>query len=206
MRTSAPVADPWATDLDNGWRELVVSSAPAPTPRPPALESPKARKLESVRSAFDPPTRESFNPTLPSDLHTWQEHGAPPVAVAADEPSFSAGDRRLWVVAGTLMAMAALVLGLLGVLTFGHGYVVPAAIASSSAVARPVEPAATNPPQRAIVTTRVISAAPASASASAHASKHSKHAKHHKKLATADTADTTDSGFLAPLSSARARR
>src|SRR3954465_7875980 len=105
MRTpSAASTNPWGNSIDDGWKDLVVSSAPPPPPRE-AMAEPVVR-----------------NRPLPSSLNTWQEHGPPRPAgapAAVEEPSFSDGDRRLWLIAGTLMALATLVLGVLGMLTFG---------------------------------------------------------------------------------------
>ena len=124
MRTTSPAAstNPWGNTIDDGWKDLVVSSAPPPPPR----------------EAFVPPVK---NRALPEDLNTWQEHGAPKTGPVAkiDEPSFSAGDRRLWVIAGTLMGLAALVLGALGVLTFGKlSPSAPPPVAAAAEAPRPV--------------------------------------------------------------------
>src|SRR6476661_8938274 len=104
--TTAASTNPWGNSIDDGWKDLVVTSAP-PLPPPPPREA-----------MADPVVR---NRPLPASLNSWQEHGAPRSAVApiVDEPSFTDGDRRLWLIAGTLMGLAALVLGLLGMLTFG---------------------------------------------------------------------------------------
>src|SRR5207237_7053754 len=97
MRTQTAATNPWGETIDDGWKDLVVSSAPPPPPR----------------EAMEPVVR---NRPLPVGINTWQEHGARMAAVAppVEEPSFTAGDRRLWIIAGSLMAMATLVLGMLG--------------------------------------------------------------------------------------------
>src|SRR4051812_48488578 len=109
MRTPNSITtSPWGNpEIDNGWNEMVVPSAPVVSSAPPP----------PPREAIDLPRAKS----LPADFHIRQEHGSrvPSVERAVEEPSFSAGDRRLWVAAGTLMALATLVLGLLGLLTFG---------------------------------------------------------------------------------------
>src|SRR5260370_5850802 len=92
MRTpTAASTSPWgSTRIDDGWKDLVVSSAPPPPPR----------------EAMDPVVK---NRPLPVGINTWQEHGARAGAVVeapVEEPSFTAGDRRLWIIAGSLMAMA----------------------------------------------------------------------------------------------------
>jgi hypothetical protein len=106
MRTTTAATNPWGDTIDDGWKDLVVSSAPPPPPRE-ALMEPVVR-----------------NRPMPADINAWQEHGAPrtgPIAPPVEEPNFTAGDRRLWLIAGTLMGFATLVLGVLGMLTFGGG-------------------------------------------------------------------------------------
>ncbi|HEX6838879.1 MAG TPA: hypothetical protein VF334_20010, partial [Polyangia bacterium] len=103
--TTAGSTNPWGNTIDDGWKDLVVSSAPPPPPR----------------EALEPIARSR---PLPDNFDVLTEHGAPrtrtpSVETPVEEPSFTAGDRRLWVIAGTLMGLAALVLGLLGALTFG---------------------------------------------------------------------------------------
>lgn len=143
--------DPWANDIDDGWRDLVISSAPPPPP-PPA------------REAIEPPS-------LPSDIRAWQEHGAarPP---SIEEPAFSAGDRRLWIMAGTLMGLAALVLGVLGLLTFRAPSTEPAVAASRVEAPRAIAPAATAPARA------IVKVAPANPRVLKHAS--AKHARKHR--------------------------
>jgi len=166
--TTAASTNPWGNSIDDGWKDLVVTSAP-PLPPPPPREA-----------MADPVVR---NRPLPANLNTWQEHGAPRAAAAApvvDEPSFTHGDRRLWLIAGTLMGLATLVLGLLGMLTFGgRPSLAPAAPVAAVEAPRAVEHAratetvhapgvvvhATNP--------RVLKAAA-----------HSNRGRHHKNVAT----------------------
>jgi len=75
------------------------------------------------------------NQPLPSELNAWQEHGAPrrgvPEASVVEEPSFNRSDRRMWLIAGSLMGLAALVLGVLGVLSFGGTRVLDAFASSA---------------------------------------------------------------------------
>jgi hypothetical protein len=165
MRTPTPVADPWApSDVDSGWRDLVVSSSPPPPPN----------------EAFQP-MRSPINSTLLADLHTWQEHGAPRTALApVDEPTFD-GDRRLWKAAGALMVLATLVLAALGSLTLGNGRSLESALAPT-AIARPLDVAPATPSH---VT------APSAASGVAYGPansprllKRTKHTHHHKPIAS----------------------
>jgi len=169
MRTTSSAAstNPWGTSIDDGWKDLVVSSAPPP---PPA-------------AAMDPPVK---NRALPEDLNTWQEHGAPktgPVPLV-DEPSFSAGDRRLWVIAGTLMGLAALVLGVLGVLTFGNLSSSPATLAA----------VATEAPRAAVEAPRAVETVRAPGVVVTHtqnprvlkAAAHSSRGRHHKSKKVAE--------------------
>jgi hypothetical protein len=134
--TPPPVPDPWASDIDNGWRDIIVSSAPPPVPEPPAAASappamPMMRELGTLEIHLK-------NQSLPSDLNTWQEHGAARAQeLMRNEPGFSSGDRRLWLVAGTLMTLAVLVLGVLGALTFSNGRAIENAVAGEPA--RPIE-------------------------------------------------------------------
>lgn len=170
MRTTSNASNPWGNSIDDGWKDLVVSSAPPPppTPRDARESSPKNRPL-------------------PADITTWQEHGAARGAEAAvvDEPGFSAGDRRLWVIAGTLMGLAALVLGLLGVLTFGN-------LSSGDAAAEAAHPVAVAPvptaptPSHVADPARVASAAAVAkpTANSPRALKRTKHARHHKRMAS----------------------
>jgi hypothetical protein len=169
MRTPTPAADPWApSDVDSGWRDLVVSSSPPPPPR----------------DAFEP-MRSPINSTLLADLHTWQDHGTGrATAAAVEEPTFSADDRRLWKAAGALMVLATLVLAALGSLTFGGAHAVESAPAAV-VVPRPVE-AAPAPPTHA----RPVSASSSTASAyygpvnSPRYLKRTKHTHHHKPIAS----------------------
>ena len=149
-------------EIENGWKDLVVSSAPPPPPR----------------EAMDPVVK---NRSLPTDFNTWQEHGAPRAAVVeapVDEPNFTAGDRRLWIIAGSLMAMATLVLAVLGLLTFGNGAVAvePAAEAPRAAA---VEPSRAVAP--ALPGNRVAVAAKASNPRLLKAASRTKHGRHHNK-------------------------
>ncbi len=179
--TPAPVADPWApSDVDSGWRDLVVSSSPPPPPR----------------EAFQP-MRSPINSTVLRDLHTWQEHGtgrATAAAVPTEEPNFNASDRRLWRAAGALMALATLVLAALGLLTFGGAKSIEDALISATSASAPA--AATHateaPPPAAATTTAAHVVAPAAAATTvavaygpvnAPHAKH-KHAKHHKPIAS----------------------
>ena len=164
MRNSSQAAaDPWTADIDNGWRDIVISSAPPPPPR----------------EAVEPSAK---NRMLPSDLRTWQEHGGPRVPSGehpVDEPSF-AGDRRLWIVAGTLMAMAALVLALLGYLTFGNPSAPVAEAAAVPAAPIAASAPATEPAARHVEHHHAASDA-ARVAAASHAAKHAKHNRHHKR-------------------------
>jgi hypothetical protein len=167
MRTTVGSTNPWGTSIDDGWKDLVVSSAPPP---PPPRE--------------DAPVK---NRALPDDFNTWQEHGSAKAAQAqqeaAEEPSFSKGDRRMWLVAGTLMGAAVLVLGLLGVITFSP----PAASAVASVVAPAPAPLAapTPAPARAAEPPRTKAATAAAPKSSnpriLKASSHSSKARHHKR-------------------------
>jgi hypothetical protein len=165
MRTTSNAStNPWGTSIDEGWKDLVVSSAPPPPPREALDKAPKNRDL-------------------PADMTTWQEHGAArAVEPAVDEPNFSAGDRRLWLIAGTLMGLAVLVLGLLGVLTFGG------ASPTSEVTPEPARPVAAKPaePARAAEPTRVAGATTVAKPSpeNPRALKRTKHARHHKRIAT----------------------
>ncbi|MDB4967465.1 MAG: hypothetical protein JWN44_3154 [Myxococcales bacterium] len=172
MRTpNAATTSPWGNQesLDNGWKDLVVSSAPPPPPRE-AVEPLKSREL-------------------PADFHTWQEHGSRAAAGAvvepgAGEPSFTAGDRRLWVVAGSLMAMATLVLGLLGALTFGGkpSSSEPVLEAPRAAVVEPVHAVA---PSRAVEPSRSAVQSPKGTNPRHLSAKATKHGRHHKRTLSA---------------------
>lgn len=165
MRTTNVATNPWGETIDDGWKDLVVSSAPPPPPR----------------EALDPVVR---NRPLPTDFNTWQEHGAPRAAALVapvEEPNFTAGDRRLWLVAGTLMGLAALVLGVLGMLTFGGGSSSPtvAAEAPRAAAAATAEPTrAVEPAARAVVASK--STNPRLLKPASHSSK----GRHHKRVAS----------------------
>jgi hypothetical protein len=153
-------------DIDNGWKDLVVSSAPPPPPRE-AMAEPVVK-----------------NRALPNDFNTWQEHGAArgaAVEAPAEEPSFTAGDRRLWIVAGTLMALATLVLAMLGLLTFGNGAaaVEPTAEAPRTAV---VEPARAVTPSHTASRAAAITATKTTSNPRVlKASSRTKHGRHHNK-------------------------
>jgi hypothetical protein len=193
MRTPAPVADPWAADIDNGWRDI-VSSAPPPAREPPARQPP-AREPPPLPMMRELATREIHlrNQSMPSDLNAWQEHGSARAASAVvDEPNFSSGDRRMWLIAGGLMALAALVLGLLGLLTYGArgadaaspvepARAIEATRAPAPTAATPRAPAPTAATPRAPVDTPVLGAS--RASAPTHGKKH--HSHHHRPLASA---------------------
>jgi hypothetical protein len=152
MRTRPAAPDPWTADVDDGWRDLVISSAPPPPP-PPA------------REAIEPPH-------MPSDMRAWQEHGAArPITV--EEPNFSAGDRRLWIMAGALMAMATLVLGVLGLLTFHAApSAEPAAEARATVEAPRAVDSARAAPARATVKVAAVNPRVLKHTASKHARKH----------------------------------
>lgn len=176
--TTAGSTNPWGTSIDDAWKDLVVSSAPPP-PSPPPIP----------RHAADSGVR---NRPMPNDLATWQEHGAPrvpSVEMPVEEPSFSASDRRLWLVAGTLMGLAALVLAVLGVLTFGS--VSPSLTAAPTAAAAPV---AVDAPQAAGVESARPAAPSARTTVAAHASNprvlkgasHSSRGRHHKNKKVAE--------------------
>src|SRR6185437_11385340 len=162
--TTAGSTNPWGDSIDDGWKDLVVSSAPPP---PPARE--------------DAPVK---NRPLPADMNTWQEHGAARgtiAPIAVEEPSFSKSDRRMWVIAGSLMAAAAMVLAVLGVLTFGSTPAAPqpaASIEPPVAVAAPAaRPASSAHTQAAAVATK--SSNPRVLKAASHSSK----ARHRKRIA-----------------------
>ena len=127
------------------------------------------------------------NESMPSDFNTWQEHGAARAQeLMRNEPSFSSpGDRRLWLVAGTLMTLAVLVLGLLGLLSFTGGRSVENAAAVIAAPGVVVTPERTATPRAprvesgAIVTvTRSSSSSSSSLSSSRHHGSSSKHRQH----------------------------
>lgn len=170
--TTAAPSNPWGTSIDDAWKDLVVSSAPAPPPPVP-------------RDAAEPLVR---NRALPAGMTTWQEHGAPrvpSVEVPVEEPSFSASDRRLWLVAGTLMGLAVLVLALLGLLTFGG--VAPSTSAAAAAVAEPaaVEPAPATTARATTSSSRANAAVPTHAQNPRvlKAATHSTKNRHHKRVA-----------------------
>jgi hypothetical protein len=167
MRTTNAASNPWGETIDDGWKDLVVSSAPPPPPR----------------EALDPIVR---NRPMPTDINAWQEHGAARAAAIVppvEEPNFTAGDRRLWLIAGTLMGLAALVLGVLGMLTFGGG----ASLVSAPAVAAPSATAATAAePRRAVEPSARATTAVAAKSSNPRilkAASHSSKGRHHKRLA-----------------------
>jgi hypothetical protein len=157
MRTRPATPDPWTADVDDGWRDMVISSAPPPPP-PPA------------REAIEPPS-------LPTGMHAWQEHGAGrPITV--EEPNFSAGDRRLWKMAGALMAMATLVLAMLGLLTYRAARSTEPASESRAAVDAPI---AVDAP-RAAAPRAVVKVAAVNPRVLKHTS--SKHARKHRPIAS----------------------
>jgi hypothetical protein len=200
MRTPVPVADPWAADIDNGWHDLIVSSAPPPPP-PAALREPApepAAVVPRFLGGRELATREIQlkNQPLPSDLNTWQEHGAARPAAAeanVEEPSFNRSDRRMWLIAGSLMGLAALVLGVLGVISFGGprfvGALTPAAPphtpparvrAEPIMVAAPL-PATATPTSSAPPARSVELPEPAGVGTLTTAAHGKKHHSHHKK-------------------------
>lgn len=168
--TTAGSTNPWGTTIDDGWKDLVVSSAPPPPPR----------------EAMEPIAR---NRPLPDNFDILTEHGAPrtpSVETPVEEPNFTAGDRRLWLVAGTLMGLAALVLGVLGVLTFGGlSPSLPASaaapIASEAPHAAAVESARPAPPSP-----RTTVATHASNPRVLKGSSHSSRGRHHKNKKIAE--------------------
>jgi hypothetical protein len=167
MRTQAAATNPWGESIDDGWKDLVVSSAPPPPPKE-ALEQPVAR-----------------NRPLPADFNTWQEHGAARAAAAVappvEEPNFTAADRRLWLVAGTLMGLAALVLGVLGMLTFGgSSSPIPAAAADAPRAAAVASSRAIEPSARASAALGVKSTNPRILKTASHTNR----GRHHKRVAT----------------------
>jgi hypothetical protein len=176
--TNAAPSNPWGTSIDDAWKDLVVSSAPPPPPSPPPM----------TRAAADSGVR---NRTLPAGMTTWQEHGAPRVPsleLPVEEPSFPASDRRLWLIAGTLMGLAVLVLGVLGVLTFGG--VSPSTSAAPAAVVEPAVAVAAPPPartpSRATTSTTHASAVVATRAQNPRvlkAATHSTRSRHHKRIA-----------------------
>ncbi|HEY2748903.1 MAG TPA: hypothetical protein VGL86_29985 [Polyangia bacterium] len=165
MRTAGGSTNPWGTSIDDGWKDLVVSSSPPP-----------------------PPPREDAvvkNRPLPSNFNTWQEHGAAHAPVAAnEEPSFSKSDRRLWVVAGSLMGAAVLVLGLLGALTFGApaASVAAAAVEPPASVAPPAHVAA--PAHPATSRTQFAALAKSSNPRLLKPASHPSRGRHHKRIAS----------------------
>ena len=168
MRTTSAATNPWGETIDDGWKDLVVSSAPPPPPREALVEA-------VVR-----------NRPMPADINAWQEHGAARAAAIeppVEEPNFTAGDRRLWLIAGTLMGLATLVLGVLGMLTFGGGSSLvsaPAAEAPRAAAAATAEPSrAAQPSARATTAVAAKSSNPRILKAASHSSK----GRHHKRLA-----------------------
>ncbi len=176
--TTAGSTNPWGTSIDDAWKDLVVSSAPPPASPPPI-----------PRHAADSGVR---NRQLPNDLATWQEHGAPrvpSVEMPVEEPSFSASDRRLWLVAGTLMGLAALVLGVLGVLTFGglSSSVAPApALAPPVAIETPHAPAVAGTHASAPSSTHVTVATHSANPRVLKGSSHSSRGRHHKNKKVAE--------------------
>lgn len=174
--TTAGSTNPWGTSVDDAWKDLVVSSAPPPSSPPPI-----------PRHAADSGVR---NRALPNDLATWQEHGAPrvpSVEMPVEEPSFSASDRRLWLVAGTLMGLAVLVLGLLGLLTFGG-------VSPSLTAAAPPAPAPVEAPRAAAAESARPAAPSTRATVATHSANprvlkgasHSSRARHHKNKRVAE--------------------
>ncbi|MGZ3404903.1 MAG: hypothetical protein ACXVAN_00560 [Polyangia bacterium] len=166
MRTpTAASTNPWGNTIDDGWKDLVVSSAPPPPPRE-ALAEPVVK-----------------NRALPAGFNLWQEHGAArpaSVETPVEEPNFTAGDRRLWLVAGSLMAMATLVLGVLGLLTFGNGAVAvePAVEAPRAAAAEPARAVA---PAHSASHTAAVAASKTSNPRVLKASSRTKRGRHHSK-------------------------
>ncbi len=166
MRTTTGSTNPWGTTVDDGWKDLVVASSPPP-----------------------PPPREDAvvkNRALPADFNTWQEHGATRAALApsADEPSFSKGDRRLWVVAGSLMGAATLVLAVLGLLTFGAPSAsVTAAAAADPAPAASVAPSPSKPSPPSHAPLAAVAPSKASNPRLLKPASHSSRGRHHKRLA-----------------------
>ena len=171
--TTAGSTNPWGTTIDDGWKDLVVSSAPPPPPR----------------EAMEPIARSR---PLPDNFDILTEHGAPrtpSVETPVEEPSFTAGDRRLWLIAGTLMGLAALVLGLLGALTFGG---LASSLSASASAPAPSTQAAVEAP-RATVAESARSAAPATRPAATatrasnprvlKAATRSSRTRHHKRIA-----------------------
>lgn len=174
MRTPTPAADPWApSDVDSGWRDLVVSSSPPPPPR----------------DAFEP-MRSPINSTVLADLHTWQDHGTGRATAApVEEPTFSADDRRLWKAAGALMVLATLVLAALGALTFGGARAVEGAL-TPAVVVKPIEAAPAPPAHARPASVSSSSTSPSTASAyygpvnSPRYLKRTKHTHHHRPIAS----------------------
>ena len=170
MRTTGGSTSPWgSTTVDDGWKDLVVSSAPPPPP--PARE--------------DAPVK---NRALPTNFNTWQEHGSTRAAAAAavvEEPSFSKSDRRLWLIAGTLMGAAVLVLAALGLLTFGpsSGAAAVAATSSPAPAADATQAAALAHPARAVEPPHGVAVAPKSSNPRVlKTAAHSSRGRHHKHV------------------------
>jgi hypothetical protein len=117
--------DPWAT-TEQGWKDLITPAPAAP-----------------LMAAL--PTESTRNPELPTGIVTWQEP-RPAGLQMREEPSWTRSDHRLWITAGSLMALATGVLALLGMLSFsGQKPAAPAAalISSSNEHAALVTPPAT---------------------------------------------------------------
>jgi hypothetical protein len=171
MRTAGERFAP-PSDLDDAWRDL-ISSAPAPPPPMPRDVSVRISvPAEVTTNRQGCVTRVQFG-------------GDIIVPTAPEKPTYDATDRRLWKVAGALMALATLVLLVLGMLTFRGGESVAMAplppsppVVVSARVTAPAPPAETTPADA----TGVGQARPLIAQ---HALRHSstKHARKHRKMA-----------------------
>jgi hypothetical protein len=171
MRTAGDRFAP-PPDIDDGWRDIIVSSAPPP---PMPVMPP------------DPTARTSVNVAVTTDRQgcvTRVQFGDASILPRRERPSFEGSDRRMWMVAGGLMGLATLVLLVLGVLTFRS----EATPTSQQVVALPAPPPpkpmvatrAVPPPATVMEQTGVGSARPLIAQ---HALRHSsgKHSRKHKR-------------------------
>jgi hypothetical protein len=193
MATAARLTAPTA-DVDDGWRDI-IASAPPPPPSPP---------------------RDAFGATVPADVVQSGRRGCvASIQLAEPErPSFDAGDRRMWLVAGALMTLATCVLGLLGLLTYKQSAATATAAMATSAPANAAT--ASTPTATPASAAKTATATPASAAKTAtatpasatkttlaertpaiaagsigtarplnvHALRHAKHARKHRKLAS----------------------
>jgi hypothetical protein len=107
------------SDSEAGWRALADDSAPPTASCPPPAKT-RAR-VATPRPRLATAVQRSRVPTP-----------APPLI-----PRFDASERQLWRIAGSLMALAFVVVGVLGLLTFWPEHSAPAAIAAAAATNAP---------------------------------------------------------------------